>query len=67
MYEKEATLLSIIGPIIKEGSKSLITFGKARTTKGKNKKNKSLFIVDIIIIIENNIIDKIQRVLIPGY
>ena len=41
MKEKDATLLSMIGPIIKDGKKSLITFGNASKTKGKNKKNKS--------------------------
>ena len=52
---------------MKDGKKSLITFGKASKTKGKNKKNKSLFKEHIIIIIENNITDKAPSTLNPGY
>ena len=67
MKEKDATLLSMIGPIIKDGKKSLITFGNASKTKGKNKKNKSFFKEHIINIIENNITDKAPSTLNPGY
>ena len=67
MYEKEATLLSMIGPIIKEGKKSLITFGNARVINGKKKKYKSFLIVDSIKIKENSITDKIPSLLNPGY
>ena len=67
MKEKDATLLSMIGPIIKDGKKSLITFGNASKTKGKNKKNKSLFKEHIINTIENNITDKAPSTLKPGY
>ena len=57
----------MIGPIIKDGKKTLITFGKASKTKGKNKKNKSFFKEHTIIIIENNITDKAPSTLNPGY
>ena len=67
MKEKDATLLSMIGPIIKDGKKSLITFGNASKTKGKNKKNKSFFKEHIINIIENNMTDKAPSILNPGY
>ena len=41
----------------KEGKKSFITFGNAKITKGKKKKNWSFFSVDIIMMIENKIMD----------
>ena len=57
----------MIGPIINEGMKSLITFGKASIINGKNKKNKSFFMAQMTIIIENKNIDKKPNTLKPGY
>ena len=52
---------------MKDGRKSLITFGNARIIKGRKKKNKSLFNAQSIIIIEYNRIEKAPRILKPGY
>ena len=67
IYEKEATRLSITGPIMKDGRKSLITFGNARMIKGRKKKNKSLFIAQIISTKEYNRTERTPRILKPGY
>lgn len=67
IYEKEATRLSITGPIMKDGRKSLITFGNARMIKGRKKKNKSFFIAQIISTKEYNMTERTPRILKPGY
>ena len=67
IYEKEATRLSITGPIMKDGRKSLITFGNARMIKGRKKKNKSLFIAQIISTKEYKRTERTPRILKPGY
>ena len=67
IYEKEATRLSITGPIMKDGRKLLITFGNARMIKGRKKKNKSFFIAQIISTKEYNMTERTPRILKPGY
>ena len=52
---------------MKDGRKSLITFGNARMIKGRKKKNKSLFIAQIISIKEYNRTERTPRILKPGY
>tara|TARA_B110000438_G_C15244221_1_gene406959 strand:+ start:145 stop:354 length:210 start_codon:yes stop_codon:yes gene_type:complete len=52
---------------MKEGRKSLITFGNARVIKGRKKKNKSLLMLHRIIINENKTTEIIPRTLKPGY
>tara|TARA_B100001250_G_scaffold108768_1_gene91791 strand:- start:1613 stop:1771 length:159 start_codon:yes stop_codon:yes gene_type:complete len=52
---------------MKDGRKSLMTFGNARIIKGRKKKNKSFFIAQIIITKEYNRIEKTPRMLKPGY
>ena len=52
---------------MKDGRKSLITFGNARMIKGRKKKNTSLFIAQIISIKENNSTERTPRILKPGY
>lgn len=50
-----------------EGIKSFITFGNARITKGKKKKNRSTLKVIKIIIIENNKMERAPKNEKPGY
>tara|TARA_S200000501_G_scaffold219794_1_gene206251 strand:+ start:340 stop:498 length:159 start_codon:yes stop_codon:yes gene_type:complete len=52
---------------MKDGRKSLITFGNARMIKGRKKKNKSLFIEQIISTKEYNRMERTPRMLKPGY
>tara|TARA_A100001011_G_C14045537_1_gene729634 strand:- start:466 stop:624 length:159 start_codon:yes stop_codon:yes gene_type:complete len=52
---------------MKDGRKSLITFGNARMIKGRKKKNKSLFIAQIISTKEYNRTERTPRILKPGY
>lgn len=67
MYEKDATRYSDGGPIRKEGRKSFITFGNARITKGKKKKNRSIFKVITIRIIEKRKMERAPKNERPGY
>ena len=67
MYEKDATRYSDGGPIRKEGRKSFITFGNARITKGKKKKNRSIFTVTKTIIVENSKMERTPKNENPGY
>ena len=52
---------------MKDGRKSLITFGNARMIKGRKKKNKSLFIAQTISTKEYKRTERTPRILKPGY